>query len=330
VSEAGAWRPTVSVVIPMLDELGYVADCLEGFARQTYPLDLLDVIVVDGGSRDGSRELVEELADGWPWLRVVENPERKAAAAFNRGVDAAKGEVVCLFSAHGVPAEDYVERSVAVLAETGAAGVGGRVDHVGTLPVASAIGLAMASPFGMASVHRFAGARVEVDTISHPAYLRSWLARVGPFDESLGRNSDYEMNWRLRAAGGRLVADPSIRSTYRPRRSLGALARQFWWYGWWKAEVVRRHPASRRARHAVPPAAVGLAAALVPLSWWRPARRAGVALGTAYGALVAVATVHARRGRPDVDTVTLAAAFPVMHASWGAGYLAGAIRRRVR
>lgn len=323
-------RPVVSVVIPMLNETGYIEECLRGFAEQSYPADLLEVIVVDGGSTDGSREAVERLLAEHAWLRVAENPRRKAAAAFNRGVEAVRGEVVCLFSAHGVPSRDYVERSVAVLAETGAAGVGGRVDHVGRTRAATAVGLAMASPLGMGSPHRYLDRRSEVDTISHPAYHRSWLEKVGPFDEGLERNSDYELNWRLRRAGGRLVFDPSIHSVYRPRESLRALARQFWWYGKWKAHVVRKHPGSRRPRHLVPPVAVAGGALLAALGWWQPARRVGLAAAGTYATALAGAVVAAKPWQHDADWRTVAAALPVMHVAWGAGYLVGAIEGRIR
>ena len=106
------------------------------------------------------------------------------------------GKVICLFSSHGVPATDYIERSVAALEGSGAAGVGGRIEHAGTDPSSEAIGLAMTSPFGMASQFRFANVATEIDTIGHPAYRRDALLSVGSFDESLERNSDYELNWR--------------------------------------------------------------------------------------------------------------------------------------
>jgi succinoglycan biosynthesis protein ExoA len=320
--------PVVTVVVPMLNEKGFIESCLAGFAAQDYPLDLVDVVVVDGGSSDGSRRYVDELAAHESWVRVVENPKRRASAAFNAGVEAAKGSIVCLFSAHGVPDRAYVRRSVEVLVETGAAGVGGRYEHEGLDPISDAVGAAMVSPFGMASPHRFASTRATVDTISHPAYQREALDAVGPFDETLLRNSDYELNHRLCEMGAELVFDPSIASVYRPRGSLRALGRQFWWYGRWKERVIRRHPTSLKARHLAPPAAVvGLACGVTALPFRRGRQVVfgGVAL---YTLLVVAAVVHARPDRRKASIPTLAGAFPVMHVSWGAGFLASMIEDR--
>lgn len=322
--------PLVSVVIPMLDEMGFIERCLEAFQAQTYPLDRLEVVVVDGGSTDGSREFVERWAVERPWLRVVDNPDRRASAAFNRGVEAARGEVVCLFSAHGLPGSDYVAASVRVLRETGASGVGGRYLHVGLNGRSSAIGLAMVSPFGMASPHRYAAERRDVDTISHPAYRADALADVGPFDETLLRNSDYELNHRMTERGHRLVFDPAVESIYRPRASLRALGRQFWWYGRWKRRVAAKHPDSLKARHLVPPATVALVAS-TPVLLHRRAGRRLVILGVGtYGAMLIAAVLRAEPRRHDADPAVLAAAFPVMHASWGAGFLASLIEDAVR
>lgn len=309
----------------MLDEFEHIEACLDGFAAQDIGTERLEVLVVDGGSTDGSRAYVEERARTDRWIRVLENPARKAAAAFNVGSRTATGDVICIFSSHGVPAASYASASVAALARTGADGVGGRYLHVGVEPRSHAIGVAMVSPFGMASPHRFARDAREVDTISHPAYRRESLLRALPFDESLERNADYELNWRMRELGMRLWFDPAVESIYRPRPTLRALARQFWWYGRWKARVVQRHPGSLRPRHLVAPTAVLVAALSPVLASGSLGRRVLGVLGASYAGAVAFATVTADQGDAHADTATLAACFPVMHASWGAGFLASAI-----
>jgi len=315
--------PTVTVAVPMLNEMGAINHCLDSFEAQDYPTDLMEVLVIDGGSTDGSREYVEERSTTQPWIRIVDNPIGSAAAAFNIGAFDGRGDIVFLFSSHGVPETDYVSRTVKVLLETGATGVGGRYLHIGTTPQSTAIGAALVSPFGMASAHRFATERQDVDTISHPGYWRQALVDIGGFDESLARNSDYEINIRLRQGGHRLVFDPSIESIYRPRPDLNRLAKQFWHYGRWKAHVARQHPDDVRPRHLVAPAFTGFVSVAPLLLTFPLGRKAVAATMLTYGALVAAATQKAADAHPaPVAKSTLAAAFPTMHLSWGAGVLA--------
>lgn len=331
----GAWKssgaevnpPRVSVVIPMLDEIGWIGNCISGFESQQYPLDRLEVIIVDSGSTDGSRPLVDSLITEHRWLRVVDNPDRLASAAFNRGVEAATGEIICLVGAHAEVGSDFISSSVSALEETGAAGVGGQLRHDGVDAVQQAIGLAMTSRFGMASPFRYSTQRCEVDTIGHPAYRREVLEAVGAFDESLLRNSDYEMNYRIRAAGHSLVLDPTIITVYRPRSTLRALARQFYNYGLGKSAVTRRHPRSLKLRHGVAPAATVLAAATPAMLSTRSGRWLVAGLSAGYGAMLGAAVLSSRPHDNGARVTTFVAAFPVMHLSWGAGFLVGMVSR---
>jgi hypothetical protein len=169
-----------------------------------------------------------------------------------------------------------------------------------------------------------------VDTIAHPAYRRLELVGVGPFDETLERNSDYELNYRLRAAGHTLVFDPDIASEYRPRASLSELARQFWWYGRWKVRVIERHPRSLRWRHLVSPVAVVGAAFLPSLLRGRRTRPVAIAGVAGYAGVVAFGVVASHPTRHQASVLTLAGAFPVMHAAWGAGFVTSVMQDTLR
>ena len=314
----------------MLDERDHIGPCIDGFLAQSYPSDRIEILVVDGGSTDGSIEIVDAYSAGHPQVRRIHNPRRKAAAAANLGIQNASGEVLCFLSAHGVPDPEYVATSVRMLLETGAVGVGGQYVHEGTDRRSRAIGWAMASPFGMASPHRSSTTQTDVDTISHPTFLRQPMIEAGGYDETLERNEDYEFNYRLRANGGRLVFCPEIESVYRPRGSLTALGRQFFAYGRWKATVMRRHPASIQARHLVPPAAVAGGVVLAAAALAGPGRRPALLGALAYAGLIGAAVAKARPGARDGSPVVFAAALPVMHASWGAGVLVGLVKDATR
>lgn len=321
--------PLVSVVVPMRNEQTAIEACVKGFDVQDHPHDALEVIVVDGCSDDGSRELVAELAESRPWLRVIDNPDVKASAAFNRGIEAASGDYIAIVSSHGAVGRSFVSRSIEVLEATGAAGVGGRLDHVGHDPRGRAIGLAMTSRFGMASPFRYANTPREVDTIGHPVYRASVLEEVGPFDEHLDRNSDYELNQRIRNAGHLLMFEPSIVTTYYPRAALAELARQFWDYGRWKGQIVAAEPSNLRWRHAVPPALVVAGFGLLLAS--KRSGRARVALSSAvvgYGGMLSAAFAESRPREASADPGVFLAAFPVMHLPWALGFLVGLVRTR--
>lgn len=326
-SEARPAEPVVTVAIPMLNEAGFIVACLDAFGAQDWPMDKLDLLVIDGGSSDGSRLVVDAYARDHPWVRMVDNPAGTASSAFNIGMHQAWGQVVCLFSSHGEPDVDYVRRSVEALHRSGAAGVGGTYRHEGLDPTSSAIGLAMVSPVGMASPHRYATEARDVDTISHPAYWRDAMLAIDGFDESLMRNSDFEFNFRMRQAGERLHFDPEIGSVYRPRANLNALFRQFWYYGKWKAKVVEQHPSSMAPRHAVAPLAVIGLFATPALLLVKPLRPFIAAAYAAYAAVIAIGVKKADPAAHGASAAKLAAAFPTMHLAWGSGFIKSVFER---
>jgi glycosyltransferase involved in cell wall biosynthesis len=322
-----ASTPPVSIIVPMFNEEAHIEACVSGLLAQRYDGEM-EVLVVDGGSSDGSPDIVRDLARRDARVRLVANPRRCPAAAANIGVAEARGEVLCFMSAHGEPADGYVARSVDLLLASGAAGVGGAYEHVGSDRSSRAIGLAMSSRFGMASTHRMAGTVKEVDTISHPTFWRAAVIAAGGYDESLTSNEDYELNHRVRTTVGPLLFSPEIRSVYRPRASVPALARQFSAYGVGKAEVARRHPDSVRWRHVVPPALVVGTAVAPLLVWWKPGRIVVGSAAVGYVGLLGAALALERPWAHDASPATFLLALPTMHVSWGSGVLRGLARRR--
>jgi succinoglycan biosynthesis protein ExoA len=300
-------QPTVSVVIPTFQEAEAIDACLRSVAAQTYPA-IVEVLVVDGRSTDRTRE----LAGAHPKVRVLDNPMRMQAAALNVGLGEAVGDIIVRVDGHCVLADDYVEACVDALERTGASMVGGAMDPDAHGPVQEGIAAAMASRFG-AGPARFhvGGSGAWVDTVYLGAYRREVARAVGGYATDVGVNEDAEFAHRMGELGG-VWFDPAIRSRYTPRASLRALAKQFFRYGLSRAATVRRHRASLAPRQLAAP---GLLVALVvlPLRRWT--------LG-AYAAGVAVATALDGRGSLRCRAV-YAASLPIMHVTWGAGFLAG-------
>lgn len=310
--------PLVSVVVPVRDEADHLAAAVAAILDQEYPGEL-EVVLGVGPSEDGTEEVVAALAAADDRIHVVGSPTGRTPASLNLAIAASCGSVVARVDGHSELSPGYLRRAVEVLEATGADNVGGIQAAVGTTPVQRAVAAAMTSRFGVGDAKfHFGGAPGPVDTVYLGVFRRSALDRVGGFDESLSRNQDYELNYRIRATGGVVHFDPALRVTYRPRASLRRLAAQYHEYGRWKRVVLRRHPGSLRWRHLVAPlATLANAAALVGAPW--------VPGLLAVPATYLVATVVAAGvSRAPVRLRPLVAlAFVTMHHSWGAGFLRG-------
>jgi len=316
--------PSVSVVIPMLNEAASTGALLDGVLAQDYPRGRLEVLVVDGDSRDGSAAAVEAYAARDPRVRLLHNPRRIVPTALNIAIRAARGEIVCRVDGHTRVAPDYVRVGVETLQRTGADNVGGAMHAVGGGWFGDAVAVATGSRFGIGSYFHYGTDERAVDTVYLGMWPRRVFERVGLFDEELVRNQDDEFNYRLRKAGGRIVLTPGMRSWYQNRQSLTGLVRQYYEYGLWKVRVLQKHPRQMSWRHFVPPALVAGLAALTALGSLSP--RAALAARTLFGVYAAaVLSVSAglalRRGlRAWLAT---ALAFMSIHMAWGAGFVNG-------
>jgi glycosyltransferase involved in cell wall biosynthesis len=332
--------PLVSVVMPVRNEAPFIARNLESVLAQDYPPERLEVLVADGRSDDGTRAIVAGIADraarssGGAKVVLVDNPERVMPTGTNAAIRAARGEVIVLLGGHAEVPRDYVRRCVETLLESGADGVSGAIESVGSGRVGRAIAAAMSSPFGIGNsgfrTAQGGGAPVEVDTIPFPVFRREVYARVGLYNPAMVRHQDYEFNYRVRRAGGRMLLIPDLRATYHVRPSLARLWRQYWQYGVWKGRFLRRFPQSLRFRHLVPPlfvmglVASGVLAMVVPASWPLAA-----ALGGAYLLFVGLGMASfAARGRWDVAPL-LPAVMVCLQFGYGLGIWLGLALPRV-
>ena len=250
--------PLVSIVMPARSEAKLISRALDAVASQTYPAALLEVIVADGMSTDGTREMIQSYSDRVGRLLIVDNPKFTAGAGLNAAIREARGEIIIRVDGHCIICSDYVINCVRHLAQNEADCVGGSVNTVGETPVARAIAVAMATKFGVGN----SAFRTErdvtklVDTVPFPAYPKRVLNACGPFDEELVRNQDDEYNARLRERGGTVLLAADVKSEYYGRCSILSLWRQYFDYGYYKVRVMQMHPRQASLRHFVPPAFV--------------------------------------------------------------------------
>ena len=295
----------MTVAIPVFNEEAQIAGCLEAVVAQTYQ-HLLEILVVDGGSSDDTREVACRFA----FVRVLDNPRRIRAAGLNLAIAAAKGDLIVRVDARTRIASDYVERCVDVLEATGAAIVGGSMRLTAQSPAERAIRTAMTSRLGAggAQFRRHQSHARYVDTVYLGAYRVDTVVRLGGYDEWFGGNEDAELAYRARRAGG-VFLDPAISSTYAVRTGLGPLCQQYFRYGANRTRTMIKHPRSIALRQlAVPCLLLGLVS-----PWRRP-----VAVG--YAALVA-GRAAVEMTRDPAAAPWLLAVVPMMHGAWGAGFL---------
>lgn len=319
--------PFVSVIIPMRNEAGSIAACLESVLAQDYPPERFEVLVIDGDSSDDSARVIEEYARRSGRVRLLHNPRRIVPSALNIAIRAARGELLMRVDAHTRLAPDYMRIGVDTWQRTGADNVGGPMVAAGGGRIGDAIAIATSSRFGIGAYFHFGREEAEVDTVYMGMWPRSVFERVGLFDEEMVRNQDDEFNYRLRKAGGRIVMNPAMRSVYQNRQSLKAMAKQFAQYGFWKIRVLQKHPGQMSLRHFVPPAFVSALLGTALLAPWVDGMAAGAALlALVYAGAVLAISASLARGSARGSLLPIAAAFMTLHLSWGAGFVVGFAR----
>jgi glycosyltransferase involved in cell wall biosynthesis len=236
--------PMVSVMIPCLNEEGYIAGCLDSILASDYPKDRLEILVADGRSSDRTREIVAPYVTRHASVTLLDNPAGTTPAALNVAVRAASGDVIIRMDAHVTYPPEYIRRLVRGLEESGADNVGGVLETVPAedTAVARAIAIGMSHRFGVGNSHFRVGSTKarEVDTVAFGCFRRDVFVRAGLFDEELIRNQDDEFNFRLISRGGRVLLLPEVSCRYFARRSLAHLSRMYYQYGYFKPLVVRK------------------------------------------------------------------------------------------
>jgi len=317
--------PLVSIILPCRNEQEHIATCLESILMQESPPGDFEVIVADGMSDDGTREIVQQFAKRDQRLRLIDNPKGIVSTALNIALLIARGNIIVRMDAHTQYASDYVRQCVEVLHETNADNVGGPWVAQGRGSLGRAIATAFQSPFaaggGRAHNPTYEGI---VDTVYLGCWPREIFERIGLFDEELVRNQDDEFNLRLARAGGKIWQSPRIRSWYSARSSVSALFRQYTQYGYWKVRVIQKHKLPASVRHLIP---AGLTLSLIILTpayffsslaanvWWL--------IVATYSLSVLLVSLFTGGAREWKLIPFLLVVFPCFHFGYGYGFLRG-------
>ena len=302
-----------------------------------WDVERLEVVISDGQSTDGTRDVVSAFQIDHPELsvQVVDNTVRSIPSGLNRAIEAARGEIIIRLDAHSMPYPDYVARCAQALEEGCGDNVGGvwEIRPGADTWIAEAIAVAASHPLGVGdAMYRLAPQAGAVDTVPFGAFRRSLIDRIGSFDETLLSNEDYEFNTRVRQSGGTVWLDPGIRSVYFSRSTLVSLMRQYARYGYWKLQMLRRYPATLRWRQALPPVFVSSLIGLSILGiWFGPIRFLLAAEILIYLSVLSLAGLRAAQKRQKPPLILgLPLAIASMHLSWGGGFLWSMLSSLVR
>jgi succinoglycan biosynthesis protein ExoA len=318
-------QPSVTIIMPVRNEAGFIARSLGAALAQDYPAARLEVLVVDGCSTDQTRQVVAGIAAQDGRVRLLDNPRGIAPTALNIGIAAAGGEIIVRVDGHCIISQDYVRHCVAALLESGASCVGGRVTTLGRTAMGRAIATAMTSPIGVGDAKfRYTTESQYVDTLFWGAYWRDEMLTLGGFDEELVRNQDDEFNYRLRQAGGKILLDSRASATYFCHDNIRRLWRQYYEYGFWKIRVFQKHIGAAQPRHLLPLTFVLFLLVSILMLWqgWPWSGLAALGLGS-YAALLLGGAVFtaARSGWRFLPLLPII--WACLHLSYGVGMLVG-------
>lgn len=315
-----------TVIMPVRNEGPHMRDSLEGVLAQDTSPDAFEVLVVDGMSTDQTRDVVREVMTRHPNVRLLDNPGRIVPTAMNVGIAEARGEFIVRVDGHCVLEPMYIRNAILTLRSSGCQGVGGSMVATGSGFWGEAIAAATSTSFGVGNARfHYSDQEGDADTVYLGAYRRDYLREIGGYDARFVRNQDDELNYRIRAQGGRVFYTPKMRAIYQVRRSLRLLFRQYFQYGLWKMPMYRKTAHPVQPRHLAPSAFVIAWLAPLFLAPWAPAvlwvSAAALALHLAVGVLFTL------RSRPlRAASLGMPLVFLTLHTAYGLGFLAGMLR----
>lgn len=323
----------VSIIVPCRNEEGYIKKFIESIINIDYPKESLEVLIVDGDSDDGSKEIILEYANKYPYIKLLNNPQKTVPCGMNLGIQNAKGDIIIRMDVHAIYPKDYIKKLIYYIEKLKADNVGGAWETIpsGDTLVARSIALSMSSLFGVGNAkYRTlkddkAKEWYEVDTVPFGCYRKEIFDKVGYYDEDLIRNQDNELNERIIKYGGKIYLIPSIKIKYFARKNYSQLFKMFYQYGYFGPLVDKKLKKFTRIRRYIP--------AIFLLSMFLPIIMSLINLKFAYITVLiflfytmvnlSFSTWIAIKQKDITLVPFLFIAFLTSHFSYGLGYIIG-------
>jgi len=321
--------PFISIIMPIRNEADFIEGAIRSILDNDYPAGKMEILVVDGISNDGTKEIVQRLSLSDSRVKMLDNTRRIVPAAMNLGLKAAQGDLFIRIDGHAKIPADFIIKSIQCLREHPEAWVvGGNIKTVANSYTGQVIAAAMQSPIGVGnSRFRLGDYEGWVDTLAFGTHYKWIVDKVGYFDDELVRNQDDEFNLRIILAGGKIWMSKSIQSTYFSRGSLSKLWKQYFQYGFWRIRTLQKRKRPAAFRQLVPLLFVssllvlGMAGLL-----WRPFWIILIIEAALYVSGLAVGALDVGRKSGWRYAPVAPLVFVILHFAYGLGSIWGGIR----
>ncbi len=245
----------ISIVIPCRNEVNHIENLIFSIFESDYPDDLIEVIIVDGMSDDGTRDLLSSILNKKEIkIKVIDNIKKKTPYAFNIGIKASSGDFILIAGARFILSKNYLSEAIKTIVSDKKIGcVGGKVIHSFDNKTSEIISRSMSSTFGVGfNNFRTVTNDKYVDTVTPPFFRKAIFDDLGYFDEQLTRNQDDDFSYRLIQSGYKILLKSNIHIKYHVRASFQKLYVQYKQYGYWKVFVNRKHKVVTTVRQLFP------------------------------------------------------------------------------
>lgn len=322
--------PLISGVVPCRNEKAHIESCVRSLLTQKTALFELELLVVDGMSDDGTRDILKRLIQSNSNLRMLDNPRRSTPAAINIGIQAAGGEYVVILGAHSEYGQTYIQSCLMLLNEhPEVCCAGGPILSRGKGLFGQAVAVAMSHPLGIGNAkHRLPDYEGYAEGACFPMFRKSVFRDVGLFDERMLYVEDDEFNYRLAQKGEKIFISPRAHCVYFVRETPSQLFRQYFRYGVGRVGVLRKYRLPASIRQLAPPAFVGLLLLGLLVGPWLPGwwRTLAIVLPGLYATILLAVSI----GGMTSWGVAVAARFPfavaTMHYSYALGFFSGSLK----
>lgn len=315
-------NPDISIIVPVLNEAGFVESMLKSLLSNSKISK--EILLVDGGSTDQTKQVIEQLSVQHPEVKYISNPERFASHGFNKAFLASSGRYIAFLGAHALYPDKFFALAIHYLTTENCDAVGGPLKQIGKSKKGSVIAYCMSQRIGVGNTEfRTAKEKMYVDSVAFAVYKRNVFDKIGLLDTELIRNQDDEFHYRMNANGLKILMVPEMQSTYYVRDTFQGLFKQYYQYGLYKPLVIQKVKSGMRLRHMVPAVFV-LYLIILPLTvLYSPLTILPLLF---YACVIAVYSFQYKK--PLIERVYTFVSFFLLHFSYGLGFLMGLFKLR--